>query len=38
MTSPKTYIVNDQATEIDALDFTPSSKLWRTLTSQAAYR
>ena len=23
MTSPKTYIVNDQATEIDALDFTP---------------
>ena len=23
MTSSKTYIVNDQATEIDALDFTP---------------
>jgi hypothetical protein len=23
MTSNKTYIVNDQATEIDALDFTP---------------
>jgi hypothetical protein len=23
MTSPKTYIVNDQATETDALDFTP---------------
>jgi len=23
MPTPKTYIVNDQATEIDALDFTP---------------
>ena len=23
MISPKTYIVNDQATETDALDFTP---------------
>jgi len=23
MPSPKTYIVNDQATEIDALDFMP---------------
>jgi hypothetical protein len=38
MPSPKTYIVNDQATEKDAPTSCPTSKPWQTLSKQGIRR